>query len=68
MTEEKIEAVRASDLLMLMHVVQHATALWNSLEAEVDKPGRWDNLALEDTRESYENLKQALQVLGLAEV
>ena len=61
--EEKIEGIRASDLMKLMKVVQHATGLYNALEKdEILSPmaHTWWHAFVE--------LRQALRDLGLAEV
>lgn len=59
--EEKVEAIKASDLLKLMSVVEKAAGLWNCLEQDDSSHTTfWFN----DWRE----LGDALRELGLTEV
>lgn len=56
---DKVEGIKASDLLKLMQVVEKATGLWNALERltpEMLVP------------EEFSELGAALRALGLAEV
>ena len=57
--EDTIEAIRASDLLLLMDVVKEATGLWNAIER--------DGVALQSSEE-WTALGNALRILGLIEV
>lgn len=59
MVEDTIEAIRASDLLLLMDVVRDATGLWNAIER--------DGVALQSSEE-WKTLGEALRALGLMEV
>lgn len=61
--DDKIEGIKASDLLKLMTVVEKATGLWNTIErrATLGEMAPW----LEG---DYVALGEALRELGLTEV
>ena len=60
------EAIKASDLVKLMDVVQAAAALYNELELAL---GGGFSLAFEqNTLGAWEDLGEQLRALGLAEV
>lgn len=56
--DEKIEAIKASDLMLLMKVVEMATGLYNAIE-------RGHEL---DVHVEWEKLGESLRELGLIEV
>jgi len=60
---EEIEAIRASDLLLLMSVVEKATGLYNVLERNEDRDNWWS-----DTAGAWTELGDSLRALGLMEV
>jgi hypothetical protein len=55
-TQEKVEAIKASDLLLLMDVVRDATGLYNVLER------------MGHSSQEFDELGTALRALGLMEV
>jgi len=57
--EEKVEAIRASDLMKLMKVVEHATGLYNFCERQYG--AAWGC-------EEFRELQVALLELGLTQV
>jgi hypothetical protein len=59
--EEKVEAIRASDLMKLMKVVEMATGLWNEIEKAHSETWTCE-------LETWGQLGDALRDLGLAEV
>ena len=68
--EDTIEAIKASDLLLLMDVVKEATGLYNALERRrIDAIGLDEPIpAASICPEEFDALGTALRALGLMEV